>query len=175
MKSEGNNSRYRPVESNNSRSISSVKDNDNVILSTVSSSSGGILELSSFKCSSQEQKNFTKSDRHAKKMCSKSVTFVDDAQVHTIPRVSRDEKQFYFYSTQELRGIRKEYITELRSEYECFHYQGLFRWNQLAVSFYARFREFLSYHLSTFFSFMDHDTAMSNVNKSNRTDFNMVS
>lgn len=166
MISEGNNSGHRPVESNNSRSLSSVKDIDHVILnSTEGSSLSGILELSSLKYSSEEQRNFTYSDQNAKKM-SKSVTFVDnDNQVHTIPRVSKDEKQFYFYSREELRGIRKEYFTELRSEYECLPYQGSFRWNQLAVSFYARIREFLRYQLSTFFCFMDHDTAMNNINK----------
>lgn len=154
------------VQSDNASCISSEKDdrlNREDMMNATCDSSFTSIENGRLKYS-QEQ-NITISDMLVKKACSKNVTFNEDTQVRAVPRVSNDEKQIYFYSKQELHALREEYINELRDEYECFQYHGLFKWNQVALSFYARFREFWSYQLSTFFCIVDHDKALNKVNK----------
>jgi hypothetical protein len=116
---------------------------------------------------SQERNKLTHSNPCVKEKCSKRVTFDKDTQVHAVPLVSKDEKHFFFYSKQELQALREEYVVELRSEYEFFQYHGLFKWNQFVLSFYVRFREFLKYHISTFFCFNDHGYGNEKVNKVN--------
>jgi hypothetical protein len=153
------------VQSDNASCLSSEKDDRlkrEDMADAIHDSSFTTLELGRLQCS-QEQ-NITISDQFAKKECSKSVTFDEDTQVRVVPRVSKDEKQIYFYSKQELHTLREEYIIELRNEYEFFQYRGLFKWNQVALSFYARFREFWSYQLSTFFCIVDHDKALNKAN-----------
>lgn len=150
------------VQSDKNKCLTSRKNHDLPTVSALSDSSDEIFDQFEF---SQERNKLTHSNPCVEEKCSKRVTFDNDTQVRAVPRVSKDEKQFFFYSKQELRGLREEYIVELRSEYEFFQYHGLFKWNQVVLSFYARFREFLSYHISTFFCFIDHGYGNEKVNK----------